>query len=252
VSDSDPVISGIPLLSHEEEITIFEKLAEGHTSKFSLSQMVHEAFVETASLKMDSQALISLDSCITYGELNRRSSKLANYLIKKGAGPETAVGIALRKSPELIVSLLAVLKSGGCYIPLDMNYPRERLNYIIEDSKLRLLITENELASKLGDVAAETILMDSHWDEIEKENGLNPVVNRPHADNLAYIIYTSGSTGRPKGTMITHRNLMNYISWCISTYPLNEQTGAVFHLSISFDAAVLPSIPHFFQAARLK
>ncbi|MCU7493270.1 MAG: amino acid adenylation domain-containing protein [Ignavibacteria bacterium] len=250
--NNDLAISDIPLLSREEEIAVTEKLAEGHSANVSLSQLVHEAFETTASLKMNSPALIFMGRAMTYGELNSRSNKLAHYLMKKGAGPETAVGIALKKSPELIISLLAVLKSGGCYIPLDMNYPLERLDYIVQDSKLKLLITEKELASKFSGDVVETILIDTLWDEIEKESALNPALNRPLEDNLAYIIYTSGSTGRPKGTMITHRNLMNYLSWCISTYPLNEETGSVFHLSISFDAAVTSIYPALLSGSPVK
>ncbi|HEX2868126.1 MAG TPA: amino acid adenylation domain-containing protein, partial [Ignavibacteriales bacterium] len=250
--DCDLVVSQIPLLSHEEEKAVLKKIAEAHTAKFSFSEMLPEAFEKTASLKRDSTALVFMENNITFDELNSRSNMLAHYLIERGIGPETVVGIALKKSPELIMSLLAVLKSGGAYLPLDSNYPEERLQYIIKDSKLKLLITEKELVSKFGTGIDSTVLIDLQRDEIEKKSGLNPVIDRPHPDNLAYIIYTSGSTGMPKGTMITHRNLMNYLSWCVGEYPLNEMTGSIFHLSISFDAAVTSIYPALLSGSPVK
>ncbi|MGE5431304.1 MAG: amino acid adenylation domain-containing protein, partial [Syntrophomonadaceae bacterium] len=248
----DSVISAIPLLSREEEESIIGKLSGAHNSKFILSEMVHKAFERTASLKKDSTAIVFMGSNVTFSELNSRSNRLAHYLMKRGIGPEDVVGIALKKSPELILALMAVLKSGGCYLPLDTNYPVERLDYIIEDSKLKLLITEKDLVSKFGTSAAETVLIDLERDEMEKESDLNPDVIMLHPENLAYIIYTSGSTGRPKGTMITHRNLMNYLSWCLGQYPFNEDTGSIIHLSVSFDAAVTSIYPALLSANPVK
>ncbi|MCU7495891.1 MAG: amino acid adenylation domain-containing protein [Ignavibacteria bacterium] len=243
LKNPDSILSGISLLSREEERAILEKMSGINASPFSPGEMVHVAFENTASLMAGNTALIFMGSKMTFGELNSRSNRLAHYLVKRGIGPETVVGVALRRSPELIISLLGVLKAGGCYLPLDTNYPEDRLHYIIADSNLKLLITEKDLSSKFGAGMAETVLVDLQWKEIEQESSLNPEIQGPFPDNLAYIIYTSGSTGNPKGTMITHKNLTNYLSWCQNAYPLSEETGSVFHLSISFDAAITSIYP---------
>lgn len=251
MADNNMEVSRIPLLSRQEERLVIDKLTNSHHGLIVLDEAVHEVFEKVALKVKDRTALVYKEKHMTFQELNTRSNKLAHYLIRKGIGPENVVGIALNRSFEMIVSLLAVLKAGGCYLPLDTNYPKERLNYIVDDSALRILVTNKELSQKVYAEKAETIFIDEAWEEIEKESDKNPEI-RADLDNLAYIIYTSGSTGKPKGTMITHRNLANYLSWCISAYPFEENIGAVFHLSIAFDAAVTSIYPALLSGRSVK
>ncbi|MEM9276299.1 MAG: amino acid adenylation domain-containing protein, partial [Cyanobacteria bacterium P01_F01_bin.143] len=180
---------------------------------------------------------------LTYQELNQKANQLALYLRSVGVSLETKVGICLERSPELIICLLAVQKAGGTYIPLDPNYPQERLNYIVEDSQLTVLLTQTEYELSFRDLTiinldggrkpyAPTAPSDP------SASSAPPALPKPHPENLAYIIYTSGSTGKPKGTMINHQGLVNYLTWAISKYSIATGNGFPVHSSISFDATI--------------
>ncbi|NOZ57523.1 MAG: amino acid adenylation domain-containing protein, partial [Calditrichaeota bacterium] len=149
----------------------------------------------------------------------------------------SVVAIYQERSPDLIVSLLAVLKAGAAYLPMDPSYPAERIRYMLEDSDARVVLTQARVADSLPLIGAELVLVDLDWDEIEFS--ATPLVEpRLRPDDLAYVIYTSGSTGRPKGTLITHRGLRNYLEWVRTAYPLDRGIGSVVHSTIAFDATV--------------
>lgn len=186
----------------------------------------------------------------SYQELNQKSNQLARTLQKLGIGSETLVGLYVERSPELVMGILAVLKAGGAYVPLDPTYPGERLRFMLEDSAAPVLLTQRSLLDRLQaadwDVSTagndplsgiHTICLDSEWEMIaaEADGNLTPSAG-PH--NLCYVIYTSGSTGKPKGTLIEHRGLVNYLTWCQSAYPLQEGQGSPVHSSISFDLTI--------------
>ena len=173
---------------------------------------------------------------LTYQELNERADRLAIFLCTKGVELETKVGISLERSPELIISLLAIQKAGGTYIPLDPNYPQERIDYIIEDSKISILLTQTEYKNKFERKNVTIIKLNDLSPNLCKGEWRFPPT--PSTQNLAYIIYTSGSTGKPKGTMITHQGLVNYLTWAINKYPIAEGNGFPVHSSISFDATI--------------
>ncbi|WP_279432949.1 AMP-binding protein, partial [Nostoc sp. 106C] len=145
---------------------------------------------------------------LTYQELNVRANQLAHYLKTLGVGPEVLVGICVERSIDMIVGILGVLKAGGAYLPLDPSYPKERLAFMLEDSQVPVLLTQERLVESLLAHKARIISLDADWDAIaqQRPENLNSEVT---PDNLAYIIYTSGSTGQPKGVMITHRGICN-------------------------------------------
>ncbi|MEM8830872.1 MAG: amino acid adenylation domain-containing protein [Cyanobacteria bacterium P01_G01_bin.19] len=178
---------------------------------------------------------------LTYEKLNQKANELAHYLSSQGVKLETKVGICLERSPELIIALLAIQKAGGTYIPLDPNYPQARLNYIVEDSQIEILLTQTKYQNKFANKNITVIpLPITHYPLPITQNKPITHYSLPitHPDNLAYIIYTSGSTGKPKGTMITHQGLVNYLTWAIDKYPIASGNGFPVHSSISFDATI--------------
>ncbi len=173
---------------------------------------------------------------LTYRELNRRANQLAHYLHSLGVGPEVLVGICVERSFEMIVGILGVLKAGGAYVPLDPTYPKERLAFMLEDSSVPVLLTQEKLVEKLPTHSARVICLDSDWEEIafhssnNSSSGVKP-------ENLAYVIYTSGSTGKPKGVLIEHRSLVNYTTAVSAEYGIEECDRVLQFASISFDAS---------------
>jgi amino acid adenylation domain-containing protein len=182
-------------------------------------------------------AVVCKDEQLTYRRLNDRANQLAHKLVSLGAGPNALVGICVERSPEMIVSLLAVLKSGAAYVPLDPSYPAERLAFMLEDAKVAVLLTQSGLLEKLPHYAGPKFCLDTDRKLFETEPTLN-LATELNSDNLAYVIYTSGSTGKPKGAMINHRGLANYLSWCTEAYAVADGCGAPVHSSISFDLTV--------------
>lgn len=178
---------------------------------------------------------------LSYAELNAAANRLAHRLLAAGVGAETLVGVCLPRRPQLMVALLAVLKAGAAYLPLDPALPAERLNFMVQDAGIRVLIADRRDAGRvtpgagsiqvmLADSAEEQTLVAGFTDE-------NPA-RYPHPSRLAYLIYTSGSSGRPKGALLTHGGLMHYLNWCLERYPLHQGRGAPVNSSIGFDATI--------------
>ena len=182
---------------------------------------------------------------LSYDELNRRANRLAHYLQQRGVGPESLVGICLDRSFDLTVALLAVLKAGGAYLPLDPQYPTERLEYMLADSAATLVLTRRTLGKGLRGVAQEKLIFLD--DQPQKESlGRCPdedPENRAGPDNLAYVIYTSGSTGNPKGVAITHRALLNHNFAVRDAYRLQAADRVLQFAPISFDISVEEIFP---------
>lgn len=199
---------------------------------------LHGWFEKQAEKTPDAVAVVFEDQKLTYKELNQRANQLARYLNKKGIGAEVIAGISLERSLEIIISILGVLKAGGAYLPIDPEYPADRINYMIEDSGLSLLITQNSLLDKFSehDDALKVSLDDSR-SEIAKEADSNHRNNiLPH--NLAYVIYTSGSTGKPKGVLLQHQGTCNFIHNMNKYFEINQESRLLEFASFSFDASV--------------
>lgn len=197
-----------------------------------------EAQVETAPSQI---ALFYEDEFLTYAELNERANQLAHYLQKQGAKPDSLIALCMDPSLDLIIAILAILKSGGAYVPFDSAYPKERLQFMLEDCQAALLITKTKYVDLFKKSQTHLICLDkipSHLDKQSSDN-LEPC-NGP--DNLAYIIYTSGSTGKPKGVMITHRNVVNFIHWFQQALSITRNDIVDFSSSISFDFSVATTL----------
>ena len=206
--------------------------------QFHEAQFVHQLFEEQVELSPKAVALVFEDKEITYLELNRRANQLANYLLGLGVGPEVRVGISVERSIDMIVGLLGVLKAGGAYIPLDPTYPKTRLAFMLEDSNLPLLLTEQKIVDQLPEHNARVICLDADWEHIAASNDENPAC-RLASDNLAYVIYTSGSTGKPKGVEVSHSALTNFLHSMRSEPGLTKQDSLLSVTTLSFDIAAL-------------
>ncbi|MFI9324914.1 amino acid adenylation domain-containing protein [Kitasatospora aureofaciens] len=186
---------------------------------------------------------------LTYRELDEQANRLAHHLAELGAGPEQLVGIFLERGPRAIAALLAVLKAGAAYVPLDPDYPADRLTYMIEDAGMRLLVTEERLCGRLPDSTARLVDLDREEARIATRPVTAPGPG-PGPDNLAYVIYTSGSTGRPKGVLTTHRAVVRLVHGTTFTDIGPDSTVAQF-ASLSFDASTLEVWAALLRGARL-
>lgn len=182
-------------------------------------------------------AVLSETQQLTYQELNWRANQVAHYLKTLGVGTECLVGVYLDRSPDMIVSLLGILKAGAAYIPLDPAYPRERIAFVLEDARVSTILTHANLAETLADYSGHVVCLDSDSRTIAQHSREN-VGCTAIASNLMYVIYTSGSTGRPKGVMITHAGICNQLHWRQSTFPLTAADRVLQNISFSFDPSV--------------
>ncbi|WP_321874710.1 AMP-binding protein, partial [Burkholderia ubonensis] len=160
----------------------------------------------------DAVAAVHDDASLTYAELNLRANRLAHHLIALGVAPDSLVGVAMERSLDMVVALLAVLKAGGAYVPVDPDYPAERVRFMIDNAQLRWLLTQQHLLAALPETDARLIVVDRDAHDFAAAPVANPTPALS-GDNLAYMIYTSGSTGRPKGALNAHRAITNRILW---------------------------------------
>jgi amino acid adenylation domain-containing protein len=204
-------------------------------TEYPREKCIHRLFEEQAAKTPDAEAALFGGQSLTYRELNGRANRLARYLQKMGVRPQTFVGICLERSVELIVSMLAVLKAGAAYVPLDLAYPKERLSYMLSDTGLSVLITEERLLDRLPETEAKRVCTDRDRAAIESEAEGNLTLEEK-ATQLAYVIYTSGSTGKPKGVCIPHRGVVRLV--CNTNYVQLGPNDRVAQVSnTSFDAA---------------
>ncbi|WP_157654013.1 AMP-binding protein, partial [Burkholderia ubonensis] len=200
-------------------------------------QPLHRLFEQQAERTPDAVAAVHDDASLTYAELNLRANRLAHHLIALGVAPDSLVGVAMERSLDMIVALLAVLKAGGAYVPVDPDYPAERVRFMIDNARLRWLLTQQHLLAALPDTDARLIVVDRDAHEFAAAPASNPTPALS-GDNLAYMIYTSGSTGRPKGALNTHRAITNRILWMQHAYALGADDAVLQKTPFSFDVSV--------------
>ncbi|HEX8557861.1 MAG TPA: condensation domain-containing protein, partial [Pyrinomonadaceae bacterium] len=237
VADPDRRLSDVAILDEGERRRLLGE-TNATAAPFSADACAHELFEARAARAPGADALFYEDARVSYGELNARANRLARRLRRLGVGPEVVVGLHLERSPEMVVALLAVLKAGGAYLPLDPAYPAARLRFMLEDSGARVLLTERRLADALPPWPGAVVRLDAEREAAEAESGEN-LTAAATPSHLAYVIYTSGSTGRPKGVMVAHRGLCNLAE--AMARPLGLRPGARFlqFAPFSFDASVL-------------
>lgn len=199
---------------------------------------LHGLFEEQARRRPDAPALLFGDEQVDYATLNARSNRLAHHLRSLGVGPGSLVGILLERSVEMVVAMLAVLKAGGAYVPLDPAFPGERIEFMMADAALAVVVTQSGLAATLGQGAPRTVCMDAEAPLLERQPAQDPCAAAVDTD-LAYVIYTSGSTGRPKGVMVEHRSVVNFLASMRAEPGLVETDRFVSVTTLSFDIAGL-------------
>ncbi len=209
VANPEQAISELPLVRAAERHKLLVEMNQT-AREFPADVCAHQLFEQQVNRTPHATAVIFEDQQLTYAELNARANQLAHYLRGLGVGPDSLVGISVERSLELAIGVLGILKAGGAYVPFDPTFPKDRVAFMIEDTKVPVLVTSRRLASELPPQEAEIICLDSDWPKIARESEANPgVIASP--DNLVYVIYTSGSTGRPKGVRSNHRGLTNIL-----------------------------------------
>jgi len=237
VSNSDERISRLQLLT-SDEVQLFEQWND--TRREYRTDLPLQHFIEEqAALRPEAIAVMFENEQLNYRQLNKRANELAHYLRHAGIGAEAVVGILMERSSELVIALLATLKAGGAYLPLDPSYPSERLSFMLADGGVSVLLTQQRLVTSLSLPPLKRVLcVDSEWEEcVAGFSEQNPEVN-VGPENLAYVIYTSGSTGQPKGAMNTQRALVNRLLWMQEAYGLGPEDVVLQKTPYSFDVSV--------------
>lgn len=235
VNHPEAVISELEFLSDRDRQQILVEFNQTKTS-YPHDKCIHHLFEAQVALTPNHIAVVFNQQKLTYTELNARANQLAHYLQKLGVQPEQLVGVCVERSLEMAIAVLGILKAGGAYIPIDPAYPIERKKFILEDTQMPMLLTQQTLIQE-DEYKAKIIYLDTDWGIIAQESTENPI-SQTVPENLAYSIYTSGSTGKPKGTLIHHQGLVNYLSWCTQAYAIEQGKGTLVHSPLGFDLTI--------------
>ncbi|HMD49402.1 MAG TPA: AMP-binding protein, partial [Bryobacteraceae bacterium] len=230
-SDPGQRLSEYQFLPPEERQLILEQWNQTALA-FQQDRRLHELFEEQVRRTPDALAACFGDLQWTYRELDQRANQLAGYLQSVGAGPNVLVAVAMERSLQLLAGILAILKTGGAYLPLDPNYPKARLNLILDDANAAVVLAEEAQRPLLAECKRRVVFLDTDQPAIRSASPLTPA--RGSADDLAYVIYTSGSTGVPKGVAATHRSTLNRLEWMWARYPFSKDDVCCAKTSINF------------------
>jgi len=255
VENPDQPIAALPLMTTEEMNQLLVTW-NNTQAEFPRDLCVHQLFEAQAARTPEAVAAVLPATAshprqvITYQELNRRSNQLANYLRRNGVGPEEIVGLYLERSIEMLAGLLGVLKAGGAYLPLDPAYPQERLNLMLSDAQVQIVVTQERFAGRLAQGQLQVICLDAKDDPLapEPDENLTPLAS---AENIAYVIYTSGSTGTPKGVLVPHRSVVNHNLALAKEFELKPSDHVLQFATLNFDAAVEEIFPTWSVGATL-
>jgi len=232
-------LSEFPLLTQEERQQL---LVEWNTDELPAPsvQLVHQRFEAQVEQTPDAIAIRFEDTHLTYRELNTRANQLAHALQHRGVGPDVLVGICMERSVEMVVALLAVLKAGGAFVPLDASYPQEHLAFLLHDSQITVLLTQQQVLERLPAHSIPTLCLDTDESLMAHED--SDMLHNPHsavtAEHLAYVIYTSGSTGTPKGVLIPHGAIALHTQTIMRCFQLGPGDHVLQFSTFSFDAAL--------------
>ncbi|HEV2679647.1 MAG TPA: AMP-binding protein, partial [Rhodanobacter sp.] len=198
---------------------------------------LHQLFEEQVARTPEAIALVFKDHQLTYAELNARANQVAHYLLAQGVKPDERVALYVERGPEMVIGLLGVLKASGSYVPLDPDYPLDRISYMLADAAPKIVLTQTALRARLSHVSVPVLILDDAG-SLAGQPGHDPVVTGLSSTHLAYVIYTSGSTGNPKGVMIEHGGIVNRLQWMQDAYPLDGTDRVLQKTSFSFDVSV--------------
>lgn len=219
-------------------------LTDGNNTaiKYPQDKCIYQLFEQQVEETPNSVAVVFEKKQLTYQKLNSKANQLASYLQDLGVGPEILVGLYIERSLEMVIAMLGILKAGGAYVPIEPAYPTERLAFMLEDAGLSIVVTQEKLVAKLGNlttlgISSQIVSLDNDWEKISQQSPEN-LDSKISSESLAYIIYTSGSTGKPKGVQIAHKSVVNLLQ-AIATYPGLSTDDTILALTtISFDVSV--------------
>ncbi len=225
----------LDMLSETERQQVLVTFNQTQTA-YRHDQCLYELFESQVEQTPDAVAVVFEERQLTYRELNNKANQLAHYLRGRGIGPEVLVGFCIERSPEMLVGILGILKSGGAYLPLEPSYPKERLAYMIEDAEVAVLLTQQQLLPSLPSLGIKVVCLDAVGEVLASQSEANPPGKATPA-NLAYVIYTSGSTGHPKGVLITHDNSVHSTRARLAYYD-HPVTCFLLLSSFAFDSSI--------------
>jgi amino acid adenylation domain-containing protein len=237
VADPARPVGELDLLSEAERHLVLEEWNQtDRTYPPEVMRPVHELVADRAIREPDAVAVLDAVKQLTYGELDARANRLARLLRSYGVGPDVVVAVCAERSMEMVIAVLAVLKAGGAYAPIDPAYPEERVAFMLSDTNAPVLLTQKRLLAGLPEHRARTVCLDGDSELISSHDEA-PLENTATLDSLAYVIYTSGSTGRPKGVAMGHRPLSNLIAWQLESFSAPAAARTLQFASLSFDVA---------------
>jgi amino acid adenylation domain-containing protein len=231
----DEPVTRVPMLTTTERVQLLQGWNATETT-WPSNACVHQLFEQQVERTPDAPAVIFKGESLSYRELNYRANALAHYLRERGVGADSVVGICVERSFDMAVAVLAVLKAGAAYLPLDPSYPHERLQFMLEDSHAAVLLTQSSLQHVFPNLTTPAVFLDQDWSKGARLNRENPE-NLTTPENLSYLIYTSGSTGKPKGVAMVHRPLVNLVDWQIKESRVSAGDRTLQFTSLSFDVS---------------
>lgn len=226
------------------------RLAKASETEYPRHLCIHELLGATAREHPLATAVEFQGRSLTYAELHSRANQLAQLLRKRGVQREVLVGLCLERSLEMVVALLGILKAGGAYVPLDPSYGSGRIGYVLDEARVKVLLTQESLRNSLPPTTADVICLDPSWESIAGESD-HPVSVEVSPQNLAYVIYTSGSTGKPKGVQLEHRSVVNFLCSMRRQPGLDSRDTLLAVTTLSFDIAGLEIFLPLLVGARL-
>ncbi|MGB7605432.1 MAG: amino acid adenylation domain-containing protein [Lutisporaceae bacterium] len=246
INDTSIKLSDVEMLSEEEKHKVLVEFNDTKT-EYPENKTIQQLFEEQVEKTSDNIAVVYKEEKLTYKELNEKANMLARVLKNKGIKPNEIVGIMVEYGTEMLVGILGILKTGAVYLPIDANYPKDRIDYMIKDSGVKILLTASKLAQS---VSADIELIFLEDEELYKGDKSNlEIINT--AKDTAYVIYTSGSTGKPKGVMIEHSSLVNLCKWHIEYYGVTENDNSTKYAGFGFDASVWEIFPYIIAGAAI-
>ncbi len=236
VEQPETPVADLPLLTEHDRRQLLVEF-NATDAAYPAGLCLHDLVTQQAKLTPDAIAISCGGQRVSYRELNTRANQIAHYLRKRGAGPDVLVGLCSERNATMLVSMLGILKAGSAYVPLDPNYPKERIRIILEDAHAPLVLTQSSLLGELSGFSGEAICLDTDWPKIASEPE-EELATDVKPENLGYVLFTSGSTGRPKGVALEHRSAATFVHWAKEVFTPQELSGVLLSTSICFDLSV--------------
>ena len=247
VDEPERTLASIPVLTTQERDQILIEW-NATEAEYPTSKCIHHLFETQVEQTPQRTAVVHDGEQLNYQELNQRANQLAHYLIGVGVEHDMPAGLFVERSLDMAVGVLGILKAGGAYLPLDPSYPKDRLAFMLNDSKAPVIVTQKHVAESLPEHKARAVIIDADWDLISKQSEGNPSVESS-ASNLAYVMYTSGSTGQPKGVLVPHRGVVNHSVAVTDQYEIQPDDRVLQFFSINFDGSVEELFPAWSSGA---